>query len=321
MCHSYNHRIMNLTSLEHEILRLHNRLSLTKTVEDAWRIGELLAQGKEELPHGEFQPWVRRMGLSVRSAQEYMLVYRHFDKAQHAAPLSLRAFLAEFRQAQRAASRAEWQANIEAAKQASRHVPPDSCIQHADAYTFHWPSGIDVIATDPPWKDHSAFAWLARMAAKKLTERGVLLVQVGHGVLPKRLQVFLDAGLRYRWTLAIVYSQMSHREAHAAFISLWRPVLVFCKGRHPAHAQVTDTMTVFHYAKPNLTHPWQQPLQPWVKWLSAISKPGHVIADPFAGTGTIAVAVRMLGQGRSFIGTEKDLTTARLAWARLGSTE
>jgi len=312
---------MNLQSLEHEILRLHSQLSLRKTVEDAWRIGELLAQAKEELLHGEFQPWVRRMRLSVRSAQEYMLVYRHFDKAQHAAPLSLRAFLTEFRQAQRAASKAQWRANIEAAKKASCHVPPDSWIHHADAYTFRWPSGIDVIAIDPPWKDDDAFAWLARMAAKKLTDRGVLLVQAGQGVLPKRLRVFLDAGLRYRWTLAIVYSQLTYREAHTAFINLWRPVLVFCKGRHPAHPQVTDTMTVFNCAKPNLTHPWQQPLQPWVKWLGALSKPGHLIADPFAGTGTIAVSVRMLGEGRRFIGTEKDLATARLAWARLSSPE
>ena len=156
-----------------KILRLHNRLSLTTTVEDAWRIGELLTQGKEQLAHGDFLPWVRRMGLSVRSAQEYMVVYRHFDIAQHTAPLSLRGFLAGWRRAKRAACLAEFGANREAAERASRNAQPDPWIRHADAYTFPgWPSGINVVATDPPWQDDRAYEWLASMAADKLTDQG-----------------------------------------------------------------------------------------------------------------------------------------------------
>jgi hypothetical protein len=313
---------MNLTSLEHEILRLHNRLSLTTTVEDAWRIGELLAQGKEQLAHGDFLPWVRRMGLSVRSAQEYMVVYRHFDKAQHAAHLSLRGFLAGWRRAKRAACLAEFGANREAAERASRNAQPDPWIRHADAYTFPgWPSGINIIATDPPWQDDRAYEWLASMAVDKLTDQGILLVQVSTGDLPQRLQVFLDAGLSYRWTLAIVYSQMTYWTPGHILIQNWRPVLVFSKGKWPGCPLTTDTMTIFHSSKKSKIHPWEQPLQPWLKWLQALSRPGQLVCDPFCGTGTIAVAVKMLGEERRFLGTEKELTTARLAWSRLRSVD
>ena len=52
-----------------------------KAVEHGIRAGELLAQAKEQCPHGAWLPWLEaNFEGSVRVAQEYMRIYRHRDE-------------------------------------------------------------------------------------------------------------------------------------------------------------------------------------------------------------------------------------------------
>ena len=62
-------------------------------------------------------------------------------------------------------------------------------------------------------------------------------------------------------------------------------------------------------------HPTQKPEALLKRVLLATSDPGDVVLDPFSGTGTTAVAAKMLG--RDFVGIEQDPAYVRLSRARL----
>ena len=63
-----------------EIRRLHIEIcgELQSTVDKAIHVGELLAEQKESMAHGDWLPWIEaNCGFSVRVAQEYMRMYEH----------------------------------------------------------------------------------------------------------------------------------------------------------------------------------------------------------------------------------------------------
>jgi len=66
-----------------EIKKLHKEIESTMkmTVEKAIRIGELLAEQKSEMAHGEFLPWLEEnIEFSERTARNYMRLYRYREK-------------------------------------------------------------------------------------------------------------------------------------------------------------------------------------------------------------------------------------------------
>ncbi|MBE9117270.1 DNA methylase [Lusitaniella coriacea LEGE 07157] len=65
----------------------------------------------------------------------------------------------------------------------------------------------------------------------------------------------------------------------------------------------------------NRLHPTQKPVESLKAIIAAYSQPGDVVLDPFAGSGSTAVAARELG--RLYIGIEKDPSYARIAQDRL----
>ena len=67
----------------------------------------------------------------------------------------------------------------------------------------------------------------------------------------------------------------------------------------------------------NRLHPTQKPLEAIRPLIEAYSRPGDIVLDPFAGSGTTAAAARQLH--RSFIGIELDPTYHRNAEKRLAA--
>ncbi|NER93520.1 MAG: DNA methylase [Symploca sp. SIO1B1] len=65
----------------------------------------------------------------------------------------------------------------------------------------------------------------------------------------------------------------------------------------------------------NRLHPTQKPVESLKTIIAAYSQPGDVVLDPFAGSGSTAVAARALG--RFSIGIEKDQSYADIAQKRL----
>lgn len=75
-------------------------------------------------------------------------------------------------------------------------------------------------------------------------------------------------------------------------------------GRNPPPNSVT-TLDSFRHGQPGkANHPTQKPVRLIEPLILASSRPGDIICDPFAGSGTTGVAA--LKHGRQFIGWEKD---------------
>ena len=69
----------------------------------------------------------------------------------------------------------------------------------------------------------------------------------------------------------------------------------------------------------NKLHPTQKPIEAIRPLITAFSKPGDVVLDPFAGSGTTAIAARQIG--RRYILIKKDTEYFRIAKKRLSKTQ
>lgn len=80
---------------------------------------------------------------------------------------------------------------------------------------------------------------------------------------------------------------------------------------------LTNVWTDINFAERARIHPTQKPLSLVERIIKASSRPGDLVLDPFAGSGTTAVAASRLG--RQCISFEKDSEMATKANARLQS--
>ena len=87
---------------------------------------------------------------------------------------------------------------------------------------------------------------------------------------------------------------------------------------HPSNIW-TDITIPFWSMPENTDHPTQKPEKLVAKILLASSKPGHVIFDPFLGSGTTSVVAKKLG--RNYVGVEIDEQYGCLAEQRLEMAE
>jgi site-specific DNA-methyltransferase (adenine-specific) len=84
-------------------------------------------------------------------------------------------------------------------------------------------------------------------------------------------------------------------------------------------SSVWRMMTVPRGEKLHGYHPTQKPLRLVRRALLASTKEGALVFDPFAGSGTTAVAAKELN--RFFVGAELEAEYAELAARRIGATE
>lgn len=87
---------------------------------------------------------------------------------------------------------------------------------------------------------------------------------------------------------------------------------------HPSNIW-TDITIPFWSMPENTDHPTQKPEKLVAKILLASSKPGHVVFDPFLGSGTTSVVAKKLG--RNYVGIEIDELYSCLAEKRLEMAE
>lgn len=81
----------------------------------------------------------------------------------------------------------------------------------------------------------------------------------------------------------------------------------------------TDITIPFWSMRENTSHPTQKPEKLVAKILLAGSKPGHIVFDPFLGSGTTSVVAKKLG--RKYVGIEIDESYSCLAEKRLEMAE
>ena len=65
----------------------------------------------------------------------------------------------------------------------------------------------------------------------------------------------------------------------------------------------------------NRLHPTQKPVEALQPIIAALTRPGDIVLDPFAGSGSTLVAAQLLGRG--YVGIELDAGHVRTARRRL----
>lgn len=252
--------------------------------------GNLLAEAKGLLPRGHWLPWLGRVGLTRQSAADYLTVFRRWDEVKGAERRTIKEFLHQLRRGGSLPVR----------------------IEHADARLYDWPKGIDVAVIDPPASDKELFRWAAGWASSHLRGGGFALVFCGAGDLGRVMAIF-GAKLTYRWTLGMPLSFMfpDLHDPSSMFRPAWRPALLYARGL----AEPLEPLTDWAGENCHVTQSWHLPVEPIRVWLSALIRAPALVADPFAGTGTVGVASRALGL--DYIGTERNPDHFATACGRL----
>lgn len=159
---------------------------------------------------------------------------------------------------------------------------------------------VDAIITDPPYPAEylPLLDDLAAWADQVLKPDGVLAVLIGQAHLPEVYRR-LDGHRPYRWTMAYL-TPGNHYMARKPNVSVgWKPVILY-GGGHMLH----DTLT-----SPNVKadHHWGQDHDSFVTLVERLTRPGALVADPFAGAGTTLHAAASVH--RHAIGAEIDPAT------------
>jgi hypothetical protein len=121
---------VSIDAAAEELNRLHDSIAgkLRSTVEDAIHAGEILAEVKTRVGHGNFLPWLKlHCKFSERTARNYMQLFEHKDKTATLADLTAAYALVEQIEARPPRPRiearvgsAEFQARVDAAFEAKK---------------------------------------------------------------------------------------------------------------------------------------------------------------------------------------------------------
>jgi site-specific DNA-methyltransferase (adenine-specific) len=191
-------------------------------------------------------------------------------------------------------------------------------------------ASVDLAVTDPPYlvryraRDGRSIAnddnadWLAPAFAelsRVLKWDRFCISFYGWGQTDRFLAAWRAAGLR--------------PIGHFVFAKSYHSQARFCRYQHecayllakgepkPPAVSLPDVLD-WRYSGDAL-HPTQKPLLSILPLVLAYSRPGDLVLDPFAGSGTTALAAKLLD--RRYLGIELDSRYARLAQERLGKCD
>ncbi len=187
---------------------------------------------------------------------------------------------------------------------------------------------VDLLLTDPPYMtdvpDICAFAasWLP-VALAKLKPSGQAYFCTGS--YPEELRTYLEclASIRFHGATALKASDLlvwTYRNTlgpspQSAYKRNWQAIFYVRGPKAPPLEcpSMVEQFSVQDIAAPdgrigNRFHPWQKPDELAERFVRHASKPGDVVIDPFAGTGTFLLAAAKLG--RVAIGCDLDPSIA-----------
>ena len=138
----------------------------------------------------------------------------------------------------------------------------------------------------------------------RLADGGSLIAYCGQSILPAAI-AHLHTHLRYWWTLALTHNHGSQMLPGKNVSVGWKPLLWYVKDHRATSTMMPDRIAG---SEPRKTIPtgddgsWAQGVDELAPIISALTAPGDLIVDPFAGSGTTGLAAMRFR--RRFIGAE-----------------
>lgn len=198
------------------------------------------------------------------------------------------------------------------------------------------PESVDAIITDPPYginyvsqtgariqNDTAPFIWFLYDAFRVLkpgsSGRGTLVCFTRWDVQ----QVFIDAirlaGFIVKSEVIWDKVQYGMGDVKSQFAPSHENIIFAVKGKFsfPGH-RPKDLITHRKLPGNQMTHPTEKPVPLLADLITAVTKPGDLILDPFAGSGSTLVAAKKTG--RRFVGIELDELYYERAQRRIEET-
>ncbi|MDE6456451.1 MAG: hypothetical protein K2L38_11245 [Dysosmobacter sp.] len=181
---------------------------------------------------------------------------------------------------------------------------------------------MDAIITDPPYginyvsqtgasikNDKSPFIWFLYDAFRVLKSgesgRGSLVCFTRWDVQQTFIDAMKLAGFQVK--SEVIWDKVYHGmgDTRAAFAPTHENIIFAVKGRYsfPGH-RPKDMVTFPKLSSSQMVHPTEKPVGLLASLITSVTKPGDLILDPFAGSGSTLVAARKTG--RRYIGMELD---------------
>ena len=167
------------------------------------------------------------------------------------------------------------------------------------------PGSCALVLTDPPYPAEYLPLWtdLSKWSSEWLQDGGSMIAYCGQSNMPEVIER-LGEHMRYWWTIALIHGKT--QMIPGKWVSAgWKPLLWYVKENRANRAMLADTVKGGEARKTVPTGDdgsWAQAIDPLVPIISALTAPGDLIIDPFAGSGTTGLAATRFG--RRFIGAE-----------------
>lgn len=178
---------------------------------------------------------------------------------------------------------------------------------------------VDIIFTDPPYLAamyEQAYGILAEHGPRVLRPGGWLITYAPQYHLPPVMNI-LGSNLEYYWTVAQLNRSNANCVVFARYVmAMWKPILIYTKPPIKRPPKAFCDLVAGKRMKAH--HPWEQSIHEALALLSRFAGPGDLVVDPFAGSGTIPLAAKLLGL--QYVGFEIDQLTHQTATERMQQT-
>lgn len=180
------------------------------------------------------------------------------------------------------------------------------------------PESVDLVLTDVVWSNKSQQDWrdLAVRAANWMKPEGIFVTIIGQ----QSMFSFVDAVRDHLSPIQIIALRFPEprRNWATGMIQMWRPALVCQRlGQDQVVSKCPDMIDVLPFQKDY--DEWEQSVDVSIELVQRLSEPGALIIDPQVGTGTNALGVSSVGQGRHFIGCDIAAKKVRIARHRVAT--
>jgi len=177
---------------------------------------------------------------------------------------------------------------------------------------------VDLVFTDPPYprKFKHTFQYLAEYCPKLMAKGASLVTITPHYLLEEVMDMFRGK-LKYRWILDMDQESGKHARMAMGIEVLWKPMLWYVKDSYPSgRGFLRDKVSINGKAgQEKKNHKWEQDLEWCMYYIQRLCPPGGLVLDPYVGSGTTAIACKLLGL--NFIGIDNDKNAIETTIKRL----